>query len=62
VDPATAAVIVLLACSHDSGACREVRSANTFASIEECREAIKPLGDRTTVTALGPITSMVSKS
>ena len=43
MDPATAAIIVLLACSRDSDTCREVRSANSFASIEECRDAIMPL-------------------
>ena len=43
MDPATAAVIVLLACSQDSGTCREVRTTDSFASITECREALRPL-------------------
>ena len=41
MDPATAAVIVLLACPDGSSTCQEMRSSNNFASIEECREALK---------------------
>ncbi|MBS3648108.1 hypothetical protein KEU06_05630 [Pseudaminobacter sp. 19-2017] len=41
MDSATAAVIVLLVCAQDSSTCREVRSVNGFASIEECRDGLK---------------------
>ena len=40
MDPATAALMVLLSCSPDGSQCREMRGAETYASIAECRDML----------------------
>ena len=55
MEPATAALMVLLSCSPDATDCRELRGAETFGSIAQCREMLPSVlkrldrGDRTVI-------------
>ena len=40
MEPATAALMVLLSCSPDGSHCREMRGAETCGSIAECRDML----------------------
>ena len=40
MEPATAALMVLLSCSPDGSHCREMRGAEAYGSIAECRDML----------------------